>query len=451
MPSGREWQGAQSGQGTIELGFPRPALWQMQCEVACRAGDPSGQGEEPPPEGLGGHHLLAQTDARCPAGEVVGHHQADTNSAELWIPSSTVKQLEPTPTPVPPPARVLTVNKIADTDDGGCDADCSLREAIAAADSGDTIIIPGGTYTLTLGSQLTIDKSLTFSGAGSEDTVIQAAASSADATSRVLMIEGDNSTVTISDVTIRHGNAREAHGGGIFNGATLTLTHTTISSNIATKSGGGFINIGQATIIGSFITGNTSAFWGGGIRNAGTLTISNSTVSGNSAATFGGGINNTSDATFTIVNSTITDNDAGSGGGGIQNSGTLSLTNTIIANNTNRDCSGNPTSLGHNLDSDGTCGLNGAGDKTYVPNVNLFTQARNLVTTPPGEQAGVNRGPSSVFWNGLDCKPLSRTGRTTAAPPLPMLCSRAAQPSMLATRRRWAAAQTPAPPPTSGK
>ena len=73
-PSGREWQGAQSGQGTIELGFPRPALWQMQCEAARRAGDPSGQGEEPPPEGLGGHHLLAQTDARCPAGHVVGHH-----------------------------------------------------------------------------------------------------------------------------------------------------------------------------------------------------------------------------------------------------------------------------------------------------------------------------------------------------------------------------------------
>ena len=57
-PSGREWQGAQSGQGTIELGFPRPALWQMQCEAACRAGDPSGQGEEPSSEGLGGHHLL---------------------------------------------------------------------------------------------------------------------------------------------------------------------------------------------------------------------------------------------------------------------------------------------------------------------------------------------------------------------------------------------------------
>ena len=35
---------------------------------------PSRQSEEPPPEGLGGHDLLAQTDSRCPAGEIVGHH-----------------------------------------------------------------------------------------------------------------------------------------------------------------------------------------------------------------------------------------------------------------------------------------------------------------------------------------------------------------------------------------
>ena len=70
----RRQAGSGRAQGTIELGFPRPALWQMQCEAARRACDPSGQGEEPPPEGLGGHHLLAQTDARCPAGEVVGHH-----------------------------------------------------------------------------------------------------------------------------------------------------------------------------------------------------------------------------------------------------------------------------------------------------------------------------------------------------------------------------------------
>ena len=34
---------------------------------------PSRQGEEPQPEGLGGHGLLAQTDPRRPTGQVVGH------------------------------------------------------------------------------------------------------------------------------------------------------------------------------------------------------------------------------------------------------------------------------------------------------------------------------------------------------------------------------------------
>ena len=73
-PSGREWQGAQSGQGATELGFPRPALWQMQGEAARRAGEPSGQGEDPSSEGLGGHDLLTQADAGCPTGEVMRHH-----------------------------------------------------------------------------------------------------------------------------------------------------------------------------------------------------------------------------------------------------------------------------------------------------------------------------------------------------------------------------------------
>ena len=46
----------------------------MQSEVARRAGEPSGHREETPPEGLGGYHLLAQTDAHDPAGQVMGQH-----------------------------------------------------------------------------------------------------------------------------------------------------------------------------------------------------------------------------------------------------------------------------------------------------------------------------------------------------------------------------------------
>ena len=61
-------------EGATELGFPRPALGQMQGEAARRAGEPSGHREEAPPESLGGYHLLAQTDAHGPAGQVVGHH-----------------------------------------------------------------------------------------------------------------------------------------------------------------------------------------------------------------------------------------------------------------------------------------------------------------------------------------------------------------------------------------
>lgn len=55
-------------------------------------------------------------------------------------------------------AATLNVTKTADTN-GTCEpTDCSLREAIAAATSGDTINIPGGTnssspktYTVTMG------------------------------------------------------------------------------------------------------------------------------------------------------------------------------------------------------------------------------------------------------------------------------------------------------------
>ena len=42
--------------------------------MAGRAGEASGHGEEAAPEGLGGYQLLAQTDARCPAGQVMRHH-----------------------------------------------------------------------------------------------------------------------------------------------------------------------------------------------------------------------------------------------------------------------------------------------------------------------------------------------------------------------------------------
>ena len=46
----------------------------MQSEAARRAGEPSGRREEASPGGLGGNQLLAQTDARYLASQIMGQH-----------------------------------------------------------------------------------------------------------------------------------------------------------------------------------------------------------------------------------------------------------------------------------------------------------------------------------------------------------------------------------------
>ena len=95
----------------------------------------------------------------------------------------------------------LVVTKTRDSSDGVCDGDCSLREAIGAASSGDTITVPTGTYTLTSEQQLTIDESVTLKGAGSGDTIIQAATSAGVASWRVFVISS-GTNVSISGVTM---------------------------------------------------------------------------------------------------------------------------------------------------------------------------------------------------------------------------------------------------------
>ena len=128
---------------------------------------------------------------------------------------------------VAPVAAPITVTTTADT--LSCGTPCSLRGAIMVASPRDTIEIPAGTYTLTLLLDLTIDKSLSLEGAGSGDTIIQAAAGEGIADFRVLKITGDSRpNVAISNVTIRHGGGRD--GGGISNsGGTLTISGSTIS------------------------------------------------------------------------------------------------------------------------------------------------------------------------------------------------------------------------------
>ena len=96
--------------------------------------------------------------------------------------------------------------------DGSCvtsGGPCSLRAAIEEANApvgDDTISLPAGTYTLTLGAELTISSILTLTGA--DTTIIEAATTSGTASTRVINVTGG--TVSISGVTIRHNPAQAA-------------------------------------------------------------------------------------------------------------------------------------------------------------------------------------------------------------------------------------------------
>ena len=243
---------------------------------------------------------------------------------------------EAAPPPDPAQTSPITVTKMDDTNDGFCGvADCSLREAIGSGDSGDSINIPMGTYTLTLGTELVINKNLTLTGAGSGDSIIQAAASSADATSRVFKIASGNN-VAVSDLTIRHGKASGSfpadRGGSILNEGTLSLNNSGVSDSSASFGGSISNNSGTLTLTNSTVSGNTATVRGGGIYNTATLTLTNSTVSGNTATVRGGGIYNT--ATLTLTNSTISGNTSTNDGGGIYNKGTLTVANSTVGSNT---------------------------------------------------------------------------------------------------------------------
>jgi len=86
------------------------------------------------------------------------------------------------------------------------------------------------------------------------------------------------------------------------------------------------------------------------------------------------------------------------GGGGIHNIAVLILTNSIVGNNSGGDCIGTITSHGHNLDSDGSCGLTGPGD---IPNGN--TNLGGLALNPPGTTATHELLPGS---DAIDAVPV---------------------------------------------
>jgi CSLREA domain-containing protein len=242
---------------------------------------------------------------------------------------------------------VYTVTKVEDTNDGTCNSDCSLREAIAAAGDGDLIRFASPLFdssqTITLGgTQLDLTKSVTIEGPGADRLSI-----SANYSSRVFSV-ASGTAVTMTGMTIRDGSADA--GGGMLSTGQLTLQRVAFAGNKAIGSnqspGGALYLTANGNLNGCTFSDNLAG-QGGAIffaNSADTLRLANVTVSGN-RANAGGGLyalsDNASALQVDILNSTFANNTGNSQGGGIalvtQDSPDATLTttlrNTIIANN----------------------------------------------------------------------------------------------------------------------
>src|SRR5262249_40007793 len=176
--------------------------------------------------------------------------------------------------------RILTVMNNLDSGVG------SLRDTIAAAQDNDVIQfaqdLRGQTITLTSG-ELVLNKSLDIEGLGAQDLAI-----SGGNASRVFDVTGSGVTVMLAGLTITGGRA--ALGGGLYDdGATVILSHSTLSHNQAIGSSGLNGSDGGPGMDGGN-GGNGSLGAGGGIYVAGgTVDFDHSTLSDNQAIGGSGG------------------------------------------------------------------------------------------------------------------------------------------------------------------
>lgn len=249
----------------------------------------------------------------------------------------------------------FTVSKTEDTNDGVCDADCSLREGVIAANAlagVDKIDLPAGAYRLSISGRyedaaatgdLDITDHLTLSGAGADISTIDA-----DKIGRVLHIL-ISATVRLEGVSIVNGSAG-GDGGGVLHASTgdLAIVDSTIADNRA-GSGAGIASVagsGTLTITDSVIRGNAtiSGGSGGGIFNHGQALLTRVNVTANQAYYWdldcggvacysgtGGGISH-GGGKLTLIDSSVLSNSAGDDGGGISGAD-VTLVNVTAAGN----------------------------------------------------------------------------------------------------------------------
>lgn len=308
-------------------------------------------------------------------------------------------------------AATWDVTTTADTTAGSCQpSSCSLRQAIAAASDGDTIVLPASAspYQVVNGP-LVIQSAVTISGAGAAATVISGAGGS----TRVMNIFGNTGAVILRNLTITGGSstrgggiAAAGLGGVILDGVTVTGNTVSNTSDNFDLGGGGIYSTASLTLIDSTVSDNTatvtsSLFDGGGggilmgqtSDNGDDLTLRDSTVTGNS-------VNVTADGHGAA--------DANGGGGLYQDGGDLTITGSSVTGNT-ATIATSPTNTG--TPTDGGGGIFMFGNHLLLED---STVAGNTADGPGGEYSGgggiLDSGNQSSYLND------TITGNTTDVP-----------------------------------
>ena len=197
-------------------------------------------------------------------------------------------------------ADVFHVTKTEDTLDGVCDADCSLREAVGAANLRpglDILRVGPGVYTLTragapegnnASGDLDVRDDLVVLGAGADLTVLDG-----NGTDRILEGVLAEADLEVRGVTIRNGQATgwpgsaETSGGGVRAEGALTLVGCHVTGNRSDSHGGGAEAVALVARDSTF--SHNEASFGGGLFSPFSLRLANVTLTGNRARIQGGG------------------------------------------------------------------------------------------------------------------------------------------------------------------
>ncbi len=277
----------------------------------------------------------------------------------------------------PAGAATFDVDKLTDDAGGGaCTAapgDCSLRSAYVKANvAGDADTISLGPGTHLLASSLTINKyNLTLAGSNARSTVIEAGNVANGFTNDSAL----NPDLTVRDLTLRGVKAGASSAAIDTAGGSLVLQRSAVVDNAVAGVRAG----GESVIENSLVARNTGS-GSAGVTGRDLLVVRNSTITQNIASggfAFGAGL--VGGCLTVVQNSTFADNfidpsSATFGGNNLTtlppaslgscSAATLRVSNSIVAGGgAGGDCGGDITSVGGNLDTDGTCGFTLPGDR----------------------------------------------------------------------------------------